>query len=591
MTGMDVDASTDTHYDTPINTEAAHAKKKFDIGGNPVIVMPDRYAKDNMGIYLLVDVYKEGILLRTDKIVISYTPFDITEQLENPDTKETFFRLKFDGKEISFSAGDLSNKKGIIMMAGYGVNTVESNAKLLCRYIMGVRGLNHIPISSVYDRFGWKDDGGFVLGNKKYTNDGVETVGLNTNNKQTNAIHEKGDTSGWIKAINGMMKYKNQRFKMYIGVAPMILKVIREANIILSDTGKTSIGKTTSTDVVMSMFGNPDDLKFSGKTTQVGIERTATLFCDMPIYIDEAHNMEQKHLESLVYIIFNGVSKLRGAKMGGTQDIATWKTAALMTSENPIITESSNGGIGARIIEISRSGGLGATDVEAVRTFKTNIKNNYGLFAPILIRYIIQNKDEIIKIHQDSLTITRAVIGKFAFNQELMGIAERTSNIYASILTAGRIFEEVYGRIGGEQQDPNKIVLYFFETLLPEKESETLTNRGLKHILSWISANRSSFLDDGSRITGFDGKKLNYKILGDITPDYYNILPHELRYELEKAKFNMKSLINDFIEHGYLKTGKDKTRGVRIEGVVTTVYSLIRSEVDNKDPDSVKKVK
>ncbi|MFZ3167395.1 MAG: DUF927 domain-containing protein [Candidatus Methanoperedens sp.] len=534
----------------------------------------------------------DGNLIKTHRILLS-SPFEIVEQLENLDTKETALKLKFNNKEISFSAGDLANKKGINMLASYGVITVESNSKLLCKYIMGYRTLNRIKESLIYDRFGWKDDGSFVLGTVKYTKDGIEKIELNVSSKQINAVHEKGTIDGWIKTTSGMMKHQNQRFKIYTAVVPTILNIIRESNYTLSDTGKTSIGKTTTSEVALSMYGFSEELIFSGKATEVGIERTLTAFCDMPVLIDEAHNIDQKQLDNIIYIIGNGVGKLRGAKLGGVQDLNTWRTVAQMTSENPIITESSNGGIGMRVIEISRKGGLGATDIEAVRTFEAGKQEHYGVFAPILVRWLISNHDKIKKIHKESLESTRAIIGKFAFNQELAGIAERSSNTYASILTAGIIFEDIYKELGGEQQDAKQIVLNKFETLLPEKELENITARGLNHIKSWIAANKSNFLVNGDRNTDQEGHPLKYKILGDITPEYYNIIPSELRYELDKAKFNMGALMNEFAESGYIRVGANgkKTRGVRIEGDVVQVYSFMRSVVDIASPDDEKKVK
>lgn len=67
--------------------------------------------------------------------------------------------------------------------------------------------------------------------------------------------------------------------------------------------------------------------------TQVGLERTAAFYCDLPLGIDERQlaGNNQGALEKIVYMIASGTGKIRGAKSGGIQTVHQWRTVALAT--------------------------------------------------------------------------------------------------------------------------------------------------------------------------------------------------------------------------------------------------------------------
>ena len=88
--------------------------------------------------------------------------------------------------------------------------------------------------------------------------------------------------------------------------------------------------------------------------TQVGLERTASFYCDLPLGIDERQlaGNNQNSLEKIVYMIASGTGKIRGAKSGGIQATQTWRTVALATGEEPLSTETSQTGVSTRVLEI-----------------------------------------------------------------------------------------------------------------------------------------------------------------------------------------------------------------------------------------------
>lgn len=553
----------------------------FEMGDKPPEILPFGYQKNDIGIFKVIT--KETTKGNIEIIIpLCNTAFNITKKLTNPDTNEVFYEISFDNKTVIISGSDISSKKGMLLLAGYGIITSEGKAKELCNFLMEYRALNAIPEVLVYDRFGWKDDGSFVLGEQRITKDGVTKCMLAINGKEAKAIKSSGTIEGWVNAVSGLMKYDTQRFKIYNGVKAPLLKILGGSNHILNDSGGTSVGKTITCLCTTSMFGNPVEMMLGGTSTNVGMEMLAYQFCDMPIHIDDTHKIEEEVLNRVVYQLGNGTGKLRGAKNGGLQDTPRWRTIGLFTGEAPIIKDDSYDGMDMRMIELKR--GLGATDVDAVHTFNEGTKENYGVFAPILINWIIKNPNKIIELNKESIkTIAGAVPGDKALNQNVVAIADRLTDTFAPILTAGKIFEYLYKTIGGDYKDPEPIVKDAFKKALFDRSGENLALRGAKRIMSWIASNKMYFLEDGMKSADKEGHPRQYRILGNIKTNEYVLIPSELKKELLKiTDFSIGRLMDDFKQEGLLKTDPDRPHHCtrKIDGTGVKAYVLKRPEFD-----------
>lgn len=65
-------------------------------------------------------------------------------------------------------------------------------------------------------------------------------------------------------------------------------------------------------------------------------------------------NKSQTELEKLVYMLSSGISKIRGNKSGGVQQMNTWRTIILATGEETISTNNTTTGVQTRCLEIER---------------------------------------------------------------------------------------------------------------------------------------------------------------------------------------------------------------------------------------------
>ena len=122
--------------------------------------------------------------------------------------------------------------------------------------------------------------------------------------------------------------------------------------------------------------------------TQVGLERTASFFCDLPLGIDERQlaGKNQEGLEKTIYMIASGTGKIRGSKGGGLQATHQWRTVALATGEEPLSTETSQTGVSTRVLEIY---GGPFNDEKAASKMHQDAGSNCGWAGPEFIEHVI----------------------------------------------------------------------------------------------------------------------------------------------------------------------------------------------------------
>ncbi len=495
----------------------------------------------------------------------------ITAIIDNPDNQEVSYEVSFgENKKIPISGGDIFQKKGIMELCKYGLVIADSDAKEMNKFFADFVARNNVCRHAIYERFGWKDNG-FLLGEYLYKFDGTVEKVHNLQNSPIKeyiaALTSRGTVAGWMESVEKLMKYNTQRYKMYISATAPILQLIDAGNIVLNDYGRSGKGKTLTTEVPMSIYGDSEKLLQQGGQTLFASEVLATIYSDIPLNLDDMQNTDEETRKKIVYMMGNGSGKARGTKDNTLRDTRRWHNVTLMTSEVPLLVDTSLEGIENRLIEVVN--GLGVQDNEAARTFKQNRKNNYGVFAPLLIQRIIARREKLVQEYEQNI--------------KYLDTLHQTSNnkfkdMFAAILTGGQIFEEVYGEIGGEQRDPRTVIAPLYLKQITGRVENSYAIQGLTAIMQWVAANKNFFNFDGSSGAGIQ----HYKMLGNVTEEFTDIIPTELKKELVK-QYDIARLMNDFKEQGVIKYAKNRKEwGARIEsgGDRVWVYRFINREVE-----------
>ena len=302
----------------------------------------------------------------------------------------------------------------------------------------------------------------------------------------------------------------------------------------------------------MSAWGDPEDVIVSFNATQVGLERTAAIFCDLPLAIDErqlaGHNQEL--LEKIIYMISSGTGKVRGTKTGGVQATQKWRTVALSTGEEPISTENSQTGIQTRMIEIFS--GPFNNEEEAAAMYQ-EISDNFGWAGPAFIRHLVKVSEESVREWFKKMS------------DYLHGCANGRSGSHISsvavVALADAMLDTWLFSEEETQAEDDKLVLngYSWEraktmarNMLMEQmsaEASDVNENAVQFVVDWVESNAAYFGKDvnGTRL-GYWSEKVDKAV---------DVFPSILKAAIRKADYSPRKTLKYMAVHGYITAGKN----------------------------------
>jgi len=395
----------------------------------------------NGGLYS-TSIDKEKNIVRK---LITHTPVWVPYQYYNCDSDSMMLDLAFYNKKnrlsiVTIHQKDAFQRRGIMDVSAHGALLEEAKAGQLINWLVNYMHHNDIPVHNVFERFGWKDNLNFVVGDQMISDNNTESVKIiNVPSKSIMGLGHSGTTDEWIRCTNKILQYDKARLKCYAACTAPLLKLLNQKSFILHDYGESATGKTKTSELAMSIWGDPAKLLMSAFGTAVGKERLATIFTDLPIFVDETQVATEDDNKAFIYLIANETGKLRGLKDGGLQDTASWKTVAFTTGEAPLTSDKSFTGVSMRAVEIY--GGLGAHDKEAVDEFKFGVESCYGVLGPHIIQEIIDNYDNLPKIYNQLNAKFNSLASEL--HTSLNGVGGRAASMFAVLALGGMIFEYI----------------------------------------------------------------------------------------------------------------------------------------------------
>ena len=368
------------------------------IKGAPVnLRTPAWWKYDETGIYKIdPKTYEETM--------VCGTPILLTRRIKSLDTDEekmeiAFMRTERKGKiwrTAILPRSVIFTTKGTSILSDLGCMVTSENAKPVIRFLSALEIENDdiIDWAESTSTFGWQPGKRFIPGVG-------EDIVLDIDSTQASvaaAYHTNGTFEGWKATMQAHRDKNKFRFILAAAFAAPMLKILHQRTFFVYNWGDARGGKTAALKAALSVWGEPDGLMMNFNTTQVGLERTAAFFSDLPLGIDERQaagsgQYAQSKLESLVYMIGEGKGKTRGAKDGGVQRVNRWRTIALATGEEPITTGSSQTGVGTRVLEIYR--GPFETEAEAGQMHQDS-SINCGWAGPEFIRHLTEVPEETL---------------------------------------------------------------------------------------------------------------------------------------------------------------------------------------------------
>lgn len=329
--------------------------------------------------------------------LICRTPIILKQRLKSLDTGDEKIEIAFkrDGgwHRAAFQRSTVFTSRGIVALSDLGCTVTSENAKQVVQFLSALEGenLDLIPKADATSTFGWQPGGRFIPGREQ----GIVLDVDPSQQGAASAYRKEGSLDGWVETMRPHRERDKFRFILAASFAAPLLKIIKQRTFFVYNWGNSKAGKTAALKAALSAWGDPERLMVNFNATQVGLERTAALYRDLPLGIDERQlaGSKQENLENIVYMIANGKGKIRGAKSGGVQKTYSWRTVAIATGEEPLARETSKGGVSTRALEIY---GGPFDDEQSASQMHQKSADNCGHAGPEFVNRIARLSEESI---------------------------------------------------------------------------------------------------------------------------------------------------------------------------------------------------
>ena len=335
----------------------------------------------------------------------------MTQRLKSLETGDEKIEIAFkrDGQwqTAIYPRSTIFSSRSITTLADLGCTITSENSKRVVSFLgaLEAENIDLIPKNDAASTFGWQPGWRFIPGH----DDGI-TLDIDPSQRGMAAAYCKNGTmERWVKHMAPHRARTKFRFILAASFAAPLLRIVKQRIFFVYNWGGSKGGKTAALKAALSAWGDPERLMVSFNATQVGLERTAAFYCDLPLGIDERQlaGNNQGALEKIVYMIASGTGKIRGNKGGGLQTIHQWRTVALATGEEPLSTETTQTGVSTRVLEIYG----GPFDNEADAAFMhQQSATDCGWAGPAFIEKILaMDERRIVELYEGMQNYVREV--------------------------------------------------------------------------------------------------------------------------------------------------------------------------------------
>lgn len=542
--------------------------------------------------------YSEDGISRIDaetgelKPIFCRTPIILTQRLRGIETGEEKIEVSFkrDGewKSTVFPRSTVFTARGITALADLGCTVTSENAKMLVRFLSALEAENIdvIPKREATSVFGWQPGGKFIPGHG-----GDLVLDIDPSQQAMVAAYSQAGTlENWIRTMQPHRKRDKFRFILAAAFATPLLRIIRQRTFFVYNWGSSKGGKTAGLKAALSVWGDPSRLMVSFNTTQVGLERVAAFYCDLPLGIDERQlaGRNQDSLEKIVYMISSGTGKVRGAKSGGLQLLPQWRTIAIATGEEPLQSDTSQTGVSTRVLEIY--GGPFDSEPQAAAMHQ-DVMDNYGTGGPEFIRHLFTvTEDSIRKSYSEMLDFVKG-IAKGKSGSHVTGIA---AVALADALADTWIFKGQAAQEDGPRAaveiDPDswerakEMAQAILQAQL-DAEASDVNQKAFQFVTDWILSNKNNF-----------GLSAPNQCYGDINEEgtVAWVYPSVLNEALRRAGFSPRKTLKYMLDEGIVKGDKDgKHMGVvrRFNSILSRMIEIhLQKDIPERPAESNKQL-
>ncbi len=481
------------------------------------------------------------------------TPILLTQRLKSLETgdekMEVAFKRDGEWQRAIYPRSVIFSSRSITTLADLGCTITSENSKNVVKFLGALESENIdiIPKNDATSTFGWQPGRRFIPGH----DEGI-TLDIDPSQRGMAAAYcQNGTMERWIEHMAPHRSREKFRFILAASFAAPLLRIVKQRIFFVYNWGGSKGGKTAALKAALSAWGDPERLMVNFNATQVGLERTAAFYCDLPLGIDERQlaGNNQGALEKIVYMIASGTGKIRGAKSGGIQTVHQWRTVALATGEEPLSTETSQTGVSTRVLEIY--GGPFDNEQDAALMHQ-QAAMDCGWAGPAFIEHILQmDEREIVERYEDMQRYIRET-SQGKNGSHIAGIA-------AVALADSLIDEWFFGDNPRESVAEAKRMAASILINQVEANTTDVNENAVQFIVDWVLANRSYFGANAiGTCLGFTSE----------TGNTAYIFPSMLNQALTKAGYSPRKTMKYMAERDLIGTDTDRKTGKKQYSII-----------------------
>lgn len=255
------------------------------------------------------------------------------------------------------------------------------------------------PIDT-YSHFGWAEDGGFILGARRFCAGKIQSVELSQSiTTDMRAAYEPHGALGmWVDAIDyyGEPGMEHHAMCLLIGMgAPLLAYTDLDGFVVSMYSPQTGTGKTTTGHMINSIWGHPKLIQIGRNDTMNAMYHTLVQQANLPAYFEEITTMPGEEVSDFVYNVAHGRERRRMTEMAKMREAGKWKLPVFTSSNRSLVAKLENNKLSSegelqRIIEYPFSPNTvfdGTKDGTPTGLKITSLlRENHGLAGPQLLQ-------------------------------------------------------------------------------------------------------------------------------------------------------------------------------------------------------------
>ena len=495
-----------------------------------------------------VERIKLNDFLMEERVTLSFRAVLINKIIQNVDTSDLSLELALymNGTWLSIIVPKavIASKNSIITLANQGLPVSSENADEMVKYFSRFEEENNdiLPLVRATDRAGWINDEEFY----PYALKKSIYIGLEDSDKALKALKEEGSEELWLNLMKRLRTLPYARIQIATAYASPLIKPLKTRIPILHVWHDSRSGKSASAKAAASVFGSPESLVMNFNTTQVGLERTAAMLCNVVLIVDELQQLNKStDIAQVVYQLGNGQGRTRGARNGGKQKTSSWCLAVLSNGEEPIIKDHMMDGVSSRVIQVYARA---FEDKDFASEVHRVCSENYGFGARKYLSYVIKNKSSIRSDFEELRSAIRSEFEKHSKSDIGTHLDSITALCLGDYYSSISVFNE-------EREDAFREAVELAVTVLENVYSNVVednVDRAWEFLNGWVAENRLKFSVDSD------------PCYGKIEPNRVFIIGSVLKDVLAKNGFVYTKCVRGFRDRRLIDTDDSSDGTTRI---------------------------